>query len=130
MGSASYALTAETSASKGLSLRTAVAVMRLDRGLALCPFFGKCEGVLVIDHGTGAREFHASEGRSPEAMCDAILKSGASRLILGFVAQPEARKLRAAGIDIRIGSCACTLEELVESFDDLSAAWAKERVDP
>lgn len=88
----------------------------------LCPFFGKCDGVLVIDPGSGLREFHARGERTAEAMCDLILKSGVHRLVLGFVGGPSAQKLHAAGIDIRLGSCARAVEDLAIGFDDLPAA--------
>jgi len=89
---------------------------------ALCPFFCKCDGLLVIDPDSGSREFHANPPGTAEGMCDLILKTGAHRLVLGFIGGPAAQKLRAAGIDIRLGSCAGAVEELALGFDDLPAA--------
>ena len=97
----------------------ALLVMSARTETALCPFFGKCDGLLVIDPETGARVFQANTGHTAEAMCDMILKSGVNRLILGFIAGPAARKLHAAGVDIRLGSCACAVDDLAARFDDL-----------
>jgi hypothetical protein len=99
--------------------RVALLVMRAGADTALCPFFGKCDGLLIIDPGTGAREFQPNTERTAEAMCDLILMSGMKRLILGFIAGPAARKLHAAGVDIRLGSCACGVDDLAARFDDL-----------
>ena len=105
-----------------LSRATALVVMLIDGETALCPFFAKCDGVLVIDPHSGDQEFHARTQPRAEAMCDLILKTGAHRLVLGFVPGPAARQLRAGGVDIRLGSCARAVEELAASFDDLPAA--------
>ena len=101
------------------SRRTALLVMKSDGDTALCPFFGKCDGLLIIDSNKGSREFHANTEHSADAMCDVILKTGVHRLILGFIAGPAARKLRAAGVDIRLGSCTCAVDDLATCFDVL-----------
>jgi predicted Fe-Mo cluster-binding NifX family protein len=101
--------------------RVALVVMRAGADTALCPFFGKCYGLLIIDPGTGAHEFQPNMERTAEAMCDQILGSGVTRLILGFIGGPAAGKLRAAGVDIRLGSCACAVDDLAARFDDLPA---------
>lgn len=110
------------SALPDLSRRIAFLVMRSNGEAALCPFFGKCDGLLVIDPDSASREFHPSTQDTPEAMCDLILKTGAHRLVLGFIGGPAAQKLRAGGIDIRLGSCATTVDELAVGFDSLPAA--------
>ena len=104
------------------SHRVALLVVRLDGEIVLCPFFAKCDGVLVIEPDSGGCEFLAKTQRTAEAMCDLILKTGADRLILGFIPGPAAQKVRAAGIDIRLGSCACAVHELAACFDQLPAA--------
>lgn len=104
------------------SHRTALLVMRANHETVLCPFFSKCDGLLIIDPDSGSREFHTKRQHSVEAMCDLILKTGTHRLVLGFVGGPAALKLRAAGIDIRLGSCACPVEDLALGFDDLPTA--------
>jgi hypothetical protein len=101
------------------SHRIALLVMRSNGALSLCPFFGKCDGVLVIDPQAKSRTFHANEHGTTRSICDLILRVGANRLICGFVSEPEQRKLQAAGIDLRLGSCAWTIEDLAASFDDL-----------
>jgi hypothetical protein len=62
----------------------ALLVILVDGEIMLCPFFAKCDGVLVIDPDSGRREFLAKTNRTIEAMCDLILRTGADRLILGF----------------------------------------------
>jgi hypothetical protein len=42
--------------------------------------------------------------------------------LCGFIATGEKKVLRAAGIDIRVGSCACAVDELVASFSTLPEA--------
>ena len=104
------------------SHRIALLVMRSDGALSLCPFFGKCDGVLVIDSRAKSRTFHANEHRAVSAICELILEAGVDRLICGFVSEPEQRKLRLAGIDVRLGSCAWAVEDLAAGFDDLPPA--------
>ena len=101
--------------------RTALLVMQPSGAPSLCPFFGKCDGVLFIDPDTGSRDFRANTQRTTEAVCDLILRSGVDRLVLGFIGGPAAQKLRAAGVDVRLGSCACAVEDLVARFHDLPA---------
>ena len=105
------------------SQQVGLLVMHADGGAAaLCPFFAKCDGVLVIDPRSEVYEFHRIEQRSAGAVCDMVLKTGAKRLICGFVSEPETRKLRAAGIDVRLGSCACAVEDLAARFGELPRA--------
>lgn len=106
------------------SRRTALLIMKSDGDSVLCPFFGKCDGVLIVDPDSGSREFHANADHSAETMCDIILKTGVHRLVLGFIAGPAARKLQAGGVDIRLGSCASAVEELATCFDALPRAAA------
>lgn len=105
----------------GQSRRIALLVMKSDGDTALCPFFGKCDGLLIVDPDDGSSEFHANTEHSAEAMCDVILKTGVHRLVVGFIAGPAARKLRAAGVDMRLGSCVCAVDDLVTCFDALPA---------
>lgn len=103
------------------SRRTALLVMNAGQTTTLCPFFGKCDGLLLIDPDTGSREFHANTEHTAETMCDVIIKTGVHRLVLGFVPGPAARRLRAAGIDMRLGSCNCAVDNLATCFDALPA---------
>lgn len=115
-------MTLSALAAREQSRRTALLVMHASGEAALCPFFGKCDGLLVIDPDGGAREFHANTQRTAEAMCDLILDTGVHRLVLGFVTGPAAQKLRAAGVDVRLGSCARSVEDLAAGFGDLPVA--------
>jgi len=108
--------------SPGQSHCVALLVMLVDGEMMLCPFFAKCDGVLVIDPDSGRSEFLARTRRTTEATCDLILRTGAHRLIFGFIPGAAARKLSAAGIDLRLGSCGCAVEELAACFDQLPAA--------
>ena len=65
--------------------RVAVLVMVANGAPTLCRFFGKCDGLLVIDQANNIREFYPNEDRMAESLCDLILKSGADRLICGFI---------------------------------------------
>ena len=106
------------------SRRTALIVVESNGATTLCPFFAKCGGLLVVDPDTGFRRFYPNTEHTTEAMCDLILKSGVQRLVLGFIGGPAAQKLRAAGIDIRLGSCASVVDELASDFDSLPPASA------
>ncbi len=102
--------------------RIAITVMKSGPVPMPCPFFGKCDGIWVIDAGTGATEFRPNPERTPVALCDLILAARPARLICGFIGDTEKQRLRAVGIDVRLGPCACTIEELVAAFDSLAAA--------
>jgi hypothetical protein len=97
-------------------------VILLDGETRLCPFFTKCDGILVVDPDSGRHEFFGKTQRTAEAMCQLILDTGVRRLVLGFVPGSAARRLIAAGVDIRLGSSACTVEDLAAGFDRLPAA--------
>jgi predicted Fe-Mo cluster-binding NifX family protein len=104
------------------SRRIALLVMRSNMDVALCPFFGKCDGVLVFDPHKKSQEFHVNEQRTATAMCDLILKIGVDRVVSGFIGGTAVQKLRAAGIDVRLGSCSCAVEDLAAGFDGLPRA--------
>lgn len=89
---------------------------------AMCPFFGKCDGILVIDPIEGPTDFLPNEHHTADALCDLIVKSGVVRLVCGFISYADKDRLRAAGIDVRLGSCASSTEELVANFADLLKA--------
>ena len=102
--------------------RIAIVVMKPAVSPALCAFFAKCDGVWTVDVGTGIVEFQENTQRTSAALCDLILAIGPGRLICGFIGENEKRRLTAAGIDIRLGSCACPLDDLVTGFEKLVAA--------
>ncbi len=100
----------------------ALLVARDRRKYALSPFFAKSDGLLVVDPAEPRRQYRANAARTSESACGLILASGATRLICGYVAVPDRDRLRAAGIDIRVGSCSRTVNDLVTSFESLPAA--------
>tara|TARA_R110000787_G_scaffold20785_56_gene61854 strand:- start:951 stop:1298 length:348 start_codon:yes stop_codon:yes gene_type:complete len=108
--------------SPSTELRTAVTVMNSGGKPELCPFFGKCDGLLVLDAKDDSFEFRPNEGRTPESLCNLIVAAKPNRLICGYVGDPEKKKLRASGIDVRLGSCSCSVDELSAGFSDLPEA--------
>ncbi len=100
----------------------ALLVARSLGGKVLCPFYAKCEELVLIDRRTMARRCHANPGRSNQSVSDLILASGATRLVCGFISPPDKLKLRAAGIDVRVGSCLRSIDDLVRSFNELPHA--------
>ncbi len=102
--------------------RIAVTVMEPGSGPVPCPFFGRCDGIMVHDADTGARELHRNPPRTPQSLCDLLLATGVDGLICGFISEAEISRLRAAGIDVRLGSGRYSVEELVACFCDLPEA--------
>lgn len=102
-------------------VRTAVLVMNTSHGLTLCPLFAKCEGVLLIEP-DGSTSYHLNSGGTARFMSELVLNMRPDRLVCGFIGTTEKKLLRAAGIDIRVGSCACAVDELVDSFPTLPEA--------
>ena len=113
---------ATPSAPPAPSPRMAIIVMDFGSKQTLCPFFAKCGGVLVIDAAIELREFHRHDRATATSLCDLVLQLSPQRLVCGFIANPEKLRLRAAGIDVRLGSCACSVDELVAGFGNLTAA--------
>jgi len=89
---------------------------------ALSPFFGKCGGILLIDRYAGTRSFHGNPSRSSEAVCELVLALKPEGVICGFIAAVARDRLQAAGIDVRIGSCACPIDKLTGIFHTLPGA--------
>jgi len=100
----------------------AVLVTNAGTAHAVCPFFGKCDGVLIVDPIRDTTEFLPNERRTADTLCDLIVKSGVSRLVCGFISDTDKKRLRSAGIDVRLGSCACSVNDLVANFDGLLVA--------
>lgn len=100
----------------------AITVMRNGKDYQLCPFFGKCDGLLLIGPAGASTEFKANVGRNAEFLAELIVASHVERLICGFIPQAERSKLHAAGIDVRLGSCVCGIDELFVEFSDLPQA--------
>jgi hypothetical protein len=89
---------------------------------ALCPFFRKCDGVLLVDRSGRQTQLHKPDVSADESMCDLILRLKPDGVICGFVGEAEKEKLGAAGIDVRLGSCSCPVDELFADFDNLPPA--------
>lgn len=102
--------------------RTAVLVMNSGSTSLLCPFFDKCDGVLLVNSANGLKEFHPRVQSGAKLLCELILELKPRQLICGFIAEPAKQKLRASGIDVRIGSCGCPVDKLVTSFSALPKA--------
>lgn len=102
--------------------RVAIIVARSRTGPVLCPFFGKCDGVWIIETRTAVGEFHGNPERTAQALCDLLLALRPTRLICSFIGKKEKQRLSEAGIDIRLGSCACPIDELVADFERLIGA--------
>ncbi|MEW5704186.1 MAG: hypothetical protein AB1781_06315 [Pseudomonadota bacterium] len=99
--------------------RIAITVVNSYATLTLCPFFGKCGGILLIDLLAGTKEFYRSPSRSSESMLQLILGLKPEGLICGFITDTERRHLQEAGIDVRIGSCSRPADKLADSFHTL-----------
>jgi hypothetical protein len=101
---------------------TAMLVINSRSGPTLCPFFAKCDGVLLLDPTGHPREFHRNERLDESSLCDLILALKPIALVCGFIGGAEKLRLHAAGIDIRLGSCSCSIDELFTGFRSLPRA--------
>lgn len=110
------------SRSSTAAVQTAVMVMNSGSVPLLCPFFDKCDGVLLINSADGSTKFHPRDRSSAKRLCDLILELKPPKLICGFIGAAEKKKLRSAGIDVRLGSCNCPVDELVSTFSSLPKA--------
>lgn len=108
--------------SSSAAIRTAVLVMNSGSTSLLCPFFHKCDGVLLINSADGSQEFHRRDQMGAKSLYELIVDLKPQHCICGFIDEPEKQKLRAAGIDVRIGSCSCPVDELIASFYALPRA--------
>lgn len=109
------------SGSSAAAARTAVLVVNSGSVPLLCPFFEKCDGILLIN-ADGSKIFHPCDRSGAKSACQIILKLKPQRLICGFIGGPEKEKLHTAGIDIRLGSCSCSVDELIAFFATLPKA--------
>lgn len=101
---------------------TAILVIKTRSGPVLCPFFGKCDGVLLIDHAGKSINFHDRDRSGAKSLCDLILELKPAGLVCGFIGEAEKQRLREAGIDARLGSCSCSIDELFADFQNLPRA--------
>jgi hypothetical protein len=101
---------------------TAMLVINSRSGPALCPFFSKCDGVLLLDQAGKRVEFHQRDRLGTQSLCDLILALSPDALVCGFIAEAERQRLDRAGIDVRLGSCSCSIDELFADFHSLPRA--------
>ena len=101
---------------------TAMLIIKARSGPILSPFFSKCDGVLLIDQSDNSTEFHSHGCSGAQLLCDLILALKPRALVCGFIGDAEKHKLQRAGIDIRLGSCSCSIDELLAAVDDLPLA--------
>ncbi len=105
------------------SILTGITVMKDGSNYVLCPFFGKCDGVLVMESARTAVAFIPNTNHNPELLSNLIIESKIKRLICGFVPRAECQqRLHEAGIDVRFGSGAYAVNELVVAFANLPGA--------
>ncbi len=98
---------------------TALLVINSGSGPVLCPFFAMCDGVLLIDEAGISTEFHQHNVWDARSLCDLILALHPRGLVCGFIGDAEKQRLQRARIDVRLGSCSCSINELVVEFDNL-----------
>ena len=99
-----------------------VLVARKQRKAILSPFFAKCDGLLIIDPDAPARELRVNTGRTSAFVCDLILASSVTKLVCGFIPEPDRDRLSGRGVEIRIGTCTRSVEALIREFDALPVA--------
>jgi hypothetical protein len=62
------------SGSSAAAVRTAVLVMNSGSMPLLCPFFEKCDGILLINSADGSEEFHPCDQSGAKSACEVIMK--------------------------------------------------------
>lgn len=102
--------------------RIALLVMNAHSVPVLSPFFNKCEGVLLVDTIGRSTEFHPRDRTGVRSVRDLLVQLKPKYLICGYVGEEEKRALQACGIDVRLGSCNCTVDELATRVHTLPEA--------
>jgi hypothetical protein len=100
----------------------AMLVINSRSGPVLCPFFSKCDGVLLVDQTGKPTEFHRCDRSDAKSLCDLILALNPDTVVCGFIGEAEKQRLRRAGIDVRLGSCSRSIDELFAGFYALPPA--------
>lgn len=102
-------------------MKTAVIITGDDVSPRLAPFFAHCNAVL-ISNGTGLVETIGNPARSGDDVCDIVLGQHVTRLICGFIPEASKALLQNAGVDVRLGSCARSVTDLIGDFMNLPLA--------
>lgn len=100
----------------------AILVMNSRAGPVLCPFFAKCDGVLLINEKEHSSQFHGNRRAAAKPLCELVVALKPRALVCGFIGDTEKRKLQRAGIDVRLGACSCSIDQLIAGFDALPEA--------
>ncbi|MDE2135687.1 MAG: hypothetical protein KGJ49_13955 [Alphaproteobacteria bacterium] len=81
----------------------------------MSPFFAKSDGVLLVDPGK-TPVYVANDIHDLETLCRLVRDADARRLICGFIPHDACASLQSAGVDVRFGSCAVSIECLLAGF--------------
>jgi hypothetical protein len=77
---------------------------------------------LLIDLTDRSTRFHRHDRSDAKSLCDLILALNPRDLVCGFIGKTEKQRLHSAGIDVRLGSCSCSIDELIAGFHNLPLA--------
>ena len=88
----------------------------------LSPFFGKAQGLVILDPALSDRIYLPNAGWSADWVCATLLSSGVGRLICSYVDGRSMRRLGRAGIDVRLAPCSQPAVSLVDQFQRLPTA--------
>lgn len=88
----------------------------------LSPFFGKAQGLVILDPTVPERAFLPNVGWSADWVCEALFASGVRRLICSYIDDRSMRRLDRAGIDVRLAPCSQPAKSLVDQFPRLKTA--------
>lgn len=91
-------------------------------GPILSPFFGKSDGLLLVEPESGKRRFESNSERTSDSLCALAIAQNVSRLICPFIGPAHKARLADTGMDIRLGSGALCVDELVAQFSTLPKA--------
>lgn len=100
---------------------------RLDAPLS--PFFGKAQGLVILDPALPERTYLPNEGWNADWVCVTLLANGVRQLICSYIDGRSMRRLDWAGIDVRLAPCSRPAVSLVDQFQRLRTA-AGGRADP
>lgn len=88
----------------------------------LSPFFGKAQGLVILDPALPERTYLPNAGWSADWVCVTLLASGVRQLICSYIDRRSMRRLGRANIDVRLAPCSRPAVSLVDQFQHLPAA--------